>query len=1144
MRLIRLFLSGIVFALLLNACANHAASERNKLADKCAPFEFFAFQRSFPDRDFDWQGWRKVLHQAGADAAVQARNLEDCGGNQALWTEQGPSNVGARCNTLAAKPDDENTVLAGFSGGGIFKTTDGGVNWRPVFDDHIELSIGDITFDPNNPNIVYVGTGDPNVPAIPYNGNGIYKSTDAGETWTHLGLSTQGVISKVVINPNNSQQLWVATMGKPYARDNERGIYMSKDGGNTWQHVLFVSNQAGASDLVMSPVNPNILYASFWDRIRNNQESVIYGPNAKIFKSTDGGETWTQLGGGLPTGTLGRTGLAISQTNPNKVYAVFIDSLSTPHSLHKTTDGGLSWTPVNIGSLEDACGDFGWYFGKIRVNPTNDEDVYFLAILLWRKAAGSNSWLSAGGGHADSHDLIFLPSGRRFWANDGGVYRNDPNQMFWTKCKNLPVTQFYHTTYNPHEPHLYWGGTQDNGVQKGAGGPSINNWSSVFSADGFRCAFDPNDPQTFWVEIQNGTIHKTTDGGSTWQFGTAALGTSDRCNWDAPFFMSKFNSSKLYAATYRAYISSGSGWGSISPDLTDGIVFAPRFHTVSCLNESPVMADKLIAGTSDGNVWRREPNGSWIKINGTLPDRYVTSVHGSPTLSNRLFVTHSGFRDDEYIPHVHRSDDNGASWKDISNDLPQVPVNDLFVLPNHGDSVLFVGTDAGVYVSRNSGLNWTRLGSNMPVIPVFDLEENPVKKELVAATFARGIWTMPFDSILAEQPPVTVSLGGMVQTELGEGVSNVSFGSVKSLASGLYQIPQAPGCDVFTLNPQRNDNLLNGITTFDLVLISKHILGIESLNSPYKMMAADANRSNSITTSDIVAIRKLILGIDTVLAGNTSWRFVPQSHQFTNPVNPLMSPIPDKIEVQTTSGPMGGLNFIGVKVGDVNNTVAPNNAGMTDERKAGIWGLQAPDTAFVAGELVELVLPAQSLAALQFTLQFDRSKLQFERLELLSSSISAEHFNLRRVDQGLISCAFEAGSEEVYFKLIFRALGAGRLSQFIGLANQPTPSLAYDRTGQVFTPALWTVEPELEVTLSPNPFGASGLNARISGSTAGEPAGIYELEVYNQQGVRIFAQPLRVNSAISIDAAQFPESGVYYWRVKALGKQGKVVFMR
>jgi hypothetical protein len=362
---------------------------------------------------------------------------------------------------------------------------------------------------------------------------------------------------------------------------------------------------------------------------------------------------------------------------------------------------------VNISSLEDACGDFGWYFGKIRVNPTNDDDVYFLAILLWRKAAGSNSWLSAGGGHADSHDLIFLPSGRRFWSNDGGVYRNEPNQMFWTKCKNLPVTQFYHTTYNPHEPHLYWGGTQDNGVQKGTGGPAINNWTSVFSADGFRCAFDPNDPETFWVEIQNGTIHKTTDGGSTWQFGTAALGTSDRCNWDAPFFMSKFNSSKLYSATYRAYISSGSGWGSISPDLTDGIVFAPRFHTVSCLNESPVLADKLIAGTSDGNVWRREPNGSWIKINGNLPDRYVTSVHGSPTLPNRLFVTHSGFRDDEYIPHIHRSDDNGASWKDISNDLPQIPVNDLFILPNHADSVLFLGTDAGVYVSRNSGLNWT-----------------------------------------------------------------------------------------------------------------------------------------------------------------------------------------------------------------------------------------------------------------------------------------------------------------------------------------------------------------------------------------------------------------------------------------------------
>ncbi len=212
--------------------------------------------------------------------------------------------------------------------------------------------------------------------------------------------------------------------------------------------------------------------------------------------------------------------------------------------------------------------------------------------------------------------------------------------------------------------------------------------------------------------------------------------------------MSPHNPDKFYGATYRVYFSSnGTSWGAISNDLTDGIVFEPRFHTISALDESPVLADKLLAGTSDGNVWRREPTGNWINITAGLPDRYVTSVHASPTLPNRIFTTHSGFRDNENIPHVHRSDNNGQTWTDISGDLPQLPVNDLLILPGHADTVLFAATDAGVYFTRNGGGSWARLGANMPFIPVFDLEQNITRNELVAATFARGIWTFPIDSL-------------------------------------------------------------------------------------------------------------------------------------------------------------------------------------------------------------------------------------------------------------------------------------------------------------------------------------------------------------------------------------------------------------
>ncbi|MBL7776551.1 MAG: hypothetical protein JNK89_11150, partial [Saprospiraceae bacterium] len=748
--------------LLFISCGKTTENSAAKTLDrKTEPYEWFSFQRSFPDRDFDWKGWQRRLAGLQTEFArsLRANSLAE-NNNAPDWTLQGPGNVAGRVNTLAIHPNDDNTVLAGFSAGGIFKTTDGGLSWKPVFDNHLELSIGHISFDPNNPNVLYAGTGDVNIPAIAFNGHGIYKSSDAGETWKHLGLDQAGVISKVWVDPSNSNTLYAAAMGTPYIRDIHRGVYKSTDGGQTWQNVLFVSNQAGAIDLVINPANPQILYASFWDRIRNNQESTIYGPNARVYKTTDGGANWVQLTGGLPTGVNGRTGLAISPQNPDKLYVVYIDTLSTTGAMYKTVDGGVSWTPMNVVALEDACGNFGWYFGKIRVNPANDEEVYFLGVILWRKDAGSTQWQVAANSHADLHDVQFASTGKRYLGCDGGVYRNNPGFMQWVKSNNLPTTQFYHTSYNHHDPNNYYAGAQDNGIRRG-NGAQYNGWESLFSADGFRCAFHGTDPNTFWVETQNGAIHKTTDGGTSWQFGQDCLGTGDRCNWDLPYLRSIHADARLFAGTYRVYFSeNGSGWGPVSGDLTDGVIFSPRFHTISCLDESPLLPDKLLAGTSDGNVWRREPSGAWTKISAGLPDRYVTAVIASPSAPNRMYVTHSGFRDNEYIPHVHRSNDNGASWTDISSNLPNVPVNDLYVLPGHADSVLFVATDAGVYVSLNSGAQWQRLGKNLPFVPVFDLERNPVRNQLMAASYARGLWTFPLDSVFSLPAAASVAMSG------------------------------------------------------------------------------------------------------------------------------------------------------------------------------------------------------------------------------------------------------------------------------------------------------------------------------------------------------------------------------------------------
>lgn len=1131
--------------------------ESETLADKCAPSDQFAFQRSFPDRDFDWRGWRKRMSATRADYLKDRIKKGDAdGAGGADWTLQGPGNVGGRVNALAIHPDDENTVLAGFSAGGIFKTTDGGVSWRPVFDDHLELSIGDVTYDPNNPDVVYAGTGDPNMPAIVFNGHGIYKSSDGGESWSYLALGQEGIISKVLVDPTNSNTLFAATMGNPYVRDNNRGVYKSIDGGITWQQVLFVSNQAGASDLVQSPTDPDVLYASFWDRIRNNQESMIYGPNARVYKSTDRGATWTPLGGGLPTGIMGRTGLAISQQDPDKAYVVYIDSLSTPGGLYKTVDGGASWTPVNVLALEDACGNFGWYFGKIRLNPTNDEEVYFLGIILWRKDAGSTQWQPAANSHADVHDLQFAPSGKRYLGCDGGVYRNTPGQMAWIKSNNLPTTQFYHTSYNLHEPDTYYAGAQDNGIRKG-NGALYNGWSSVFPADGFRCAFHPTDPNTFWVETQNGEIHKTTDGGNNWQFGQPCLGTSDRCNWDTPYFLSQHNTTRLFAATYRVYFSeNGSGWGSISGDLTDGVIFGDRFHTVSCLGESPVLAEKLLAGTSDGNVWRRDPAGGWVNISSGLPDRYVTSVVASPTLVNRIFVTHSGFRDNEYIPHVHRSDDNGATWTDIGASLPNLPVNDIYVLPGHADSVLFVATDAGVYFSRNGGMLWQRLGESLPFVPVFDLERNPHRNELLAATYARGLWTFSIDSVFTLLPPAAIAATGTVKTEDGRGVGQVRMCDQPWLLtgpSGAYEIAANAPCLANGLYPKRNDNPINGVSTFDLVLINRHILGISALGSPYKMIAADANNSRSITTFDIVALRKLILGIDTVLQGVDSWRFLPAVYTFPDPQNPFTAVFPEGVSL-TLPGPTQQIDFIGIKVGDVNENVVPGVQGPSDDRNAGDWPLHLNDQTFRQGEYVRVVVsaPWENVAGAQLTLSFDPGILALQAVEPLSKDLSVDHFALRPNGRPCLTASFENnalmhgqrsgnGAPEPLFCAVFQATRAGRLRGCLQLADRPTPSAAFRTEGARLKPVLdWQHDGlrQAGVQAYPNPFGATGL--WLSGiPLTGEKV---RLRLFDAQGKLVLEKRLTAEQE-HLPRALFPQKGVYWYEIQDGSSRvtGKVV---
>lgn len=1122
-----LFFGVILF--LSGACQKKVS---DALATKAAPHDLFLIQRSYPDRDFDAQGWQKAMRRARQTEAVQERD-NSCSGTLADWTLQGPANIAGRVNTLAVKPDQEQTLLAGFSGGGIFKTTDAGVNWRPVFDENPELSISDITFDPSNPNVVYAGTGDANMPAYVFNGEGIYKSINAGETWQYLGLQQAGIISKIIAHPTQPQVLYAATMGNPYVRTNERGIYKSTDGGQNWQNVLFISNQAGASDLEMDPSNPQVLYASFWDRIRNNSESVIFGDHARIYKTTDGGANWNMLSSGLPAGKMGRTALVISEQNPQKLYALYTDTLSTVGGIYVTTNSGNTWNPVSINGLGNAYANFGWYFGKILLHPDNDDELYLPAVQLWRKSAVSGSWVSVGAGHADVHDLIFTGTGRRYAGNDGGVYYQDPGNTAWTRCKNLPLTQFYRTNFNPHQPDTYFGGSQDNGTCKG-NAQGINNWQNIFGGDGFRSAFHPEDAQIYWVETQNGAIHKTVDGGSNWEVGQTCLGTGDRCNWDTPYFLSRHNPDRLFAGTYRVHQNDFGSWSPASPDLTDGTIYGAAFHTVSCVEESPLIPEKLFAGTSDANVWRREPASAWTNISNGLPNRYVTSVQGSPTLPQRIFVTQSGFRDNEYIPHIHRSDNNGQTWIDITGDLPQMPVNNLFVRPGHADSMLFAATDAGVYFSRNAGVSWNRLGQNIPFIPVFDLEENPVRRQLIAATYARGLWTFPLDSVLIPGPGTEIDLAGNMGATGSISLSGAGQ-AINAEADGSFSFDAQPGCQDYTLTPYRNDNPVNGVTTFDLVLISKHILDLEPLDSPYKRIAADANRSGAITTFDIVQLRKLILGIDTAFIGNTSWRFVPENFIFPNPLDPFASVFPESLHVSAENTSLTDLDFVAIKTGDVNQTASPSLTNPAEQRSTP-FPILLTDQSWEAGASVVVGWSAdlQALTALQFSIRFDPKILSFEKIEPLMEGLTLTNFGTDKAGQGLISVSFEttggwaSTGTRTLFDLHFTARNSGTLAANIQMHDWPTPALAYRPDGAALRPVLLQ-KPEKNIAFAaPNPFGRSGCwlyYPEIKNSTL-------DLQIIDYQGKMIFQQSLQGSAPLFLDASIFPTPGTWFYRIR------------
>lgn len=738
-------------ATVLASCSDQNCSERLEGNDKFEPYLYMHQIRSYPDQKLDMSEFDRVMKKA-----QYHRDHQTTGKSTNIpWTQEGPTNIGGRLNCVAVHPDDPDLIFAGSAAGGIFKTIDGGSSWYPVGDDFSYMAISAIVFDPTNPDVMFAGSGDHNISGLPHIGDGVYKSEDGGESWAHVGLTEQRIISRIVIDPDNSQIVYAAAMGLPFEPDNKRGLYKSIDGGQNWEQVLFVAENAGIIDLLINPDDPSILYAASWNRIRNNSESLVAGPDANIYRTENGGADWEILSTGLPTDTMSRIGLAMSGIDPTKLYALYVGQNFQIHGLYRSIDGGDNWGELPVSEdMDNALGGFGWYFGQVRVNPFDDSEISILGVDMWTTQNGGQSWEMSTPPwwfydvHADKHDMLYLNSEEVLLATDGGLYKGSNDFQDWEDIESLPNTQFYRIAINPHEPGFYTAGAQDNGTTTG-NFDNLNDWSRDYGGDGFQAVYDPYNNLRWYTETQNGNI--VMYDGVEWSSFNDGINDDDRVNWDAPLLMSHTQQGVMYTGTYRVYkneFAPFSDWEPISEDLTDGVIFGNNFHTISVVAESEVDPEVLYAGTTDANVWRSLDGGdSWEQINDGLPERYVTSIETSEADPAIVYVTHSGYKDNDNTSYVHRSFDYGESWEDISGDLPDLPANHI---EPYDDFQFFLATDVGVYLTTNEGENWERVGNNMPLIPVFDIKVDTAMHRLVAGTFARSLQTIPLDSMVEE----------------------------------------------------------------------------------------------------------------------------------------------------------------------------------------------------------------------------------------------------------------------------------------------------------------------------------------------------------------------------------------------------------
>lgn len=687
----------------------------------------------------------------------------------------GPAYTSGRIADFAVNPDNHSEYFVAVASGNVWKTTNNGTTWTPVFEKYGSYSTGCITLDPNNTNVVWLGTGENNHQRALGYGDGIYKSVDGGKSWENAGLKESRQIGGIIVDPRDSDVVYVACEGSAWGSGGDRGLYKTTDGGSTWEPVLTISENTGVNSIVMDPRNPDVIYASSEQRRRHVHTKIGGGPETAIYKTTDAGENWKKLSSGLPSAHMGGIGLAVSPANPDVVYAI-IEAAGDAGGFFRSTDRGMSWEKMSDHHSS------GQYYNEIFCDPVNEDKVYSMETVSKYTLDGGKTWKNLGldNRHVDDHALWIDPDNTDhiLIGGDGGIYETFDMGKNWDFKTNLPITQFYRVAVDNSEPFYYvYGGTQDNNSM---GGPSQNTkskgvtsgeWFVTNGGDGFWGAIDPTDPNIVYAEAQYGNMvrYDRKSGEAIYiRPEPRENELSYRWNWNTPLIISPHNHKRLYTAANKVFRTDdrGNNWKVISGDITAQIdrnkwpvmgkywsadavakdVSTSLYGTIVSLAESPVVEDLLYAGTDDGLIRITEDaGGNWIKqgdFPGVPENTYVSDIMPSKFDENTVFASFDNRKRDDFAPYILKSTDKGESWEMITNGLPQNGTVHTLEQDNINKDLLFAGTEFGVFFTTDGGANWVQLKAGIPVIAVRDMVIQERENDLVVATFGRGMYVL------------------------------------------------------------------------------------------------------------------------------------------------------------------------------------------------------------------------------------------------------------------------------------------------------------------------------------------------------------------------------------------------------------------